>query len=683
MHWRPAIALTATGLVLAVLPQAPALAAPAPPRPGPATTGAHSPRATAGTTVHVGTLDLVPCDVTQGALCGTITRAWDPTGAVTGTLDVGFAFVPASDGSAPALSTEVPHEGGPGYSTTGSADSYAATYGPLLERRNLLLVDQRGTGLSAPIDYPELQDLTSAYPTAAASCAKRLGDHAHLYGTALSADDLAAVVTALGLGKVDVYGDSYGTFFTQVYASRHPDQVRSLLLDSAYPTYGETAWYPTQDAAMRGSFDTVCRRTPSCARLGVATSTRISGLLRHVRAHPIVARAYGGDGRRHRLTLDASTLVSLVFNATYGPVTYRELDAAIRAWFARKDAAPLLRLVGEMQYPGGGVSAAAEYSEGADAAVACMDYPQLFDMTATPAVRRAQLAAAVAYEQKHHPRLYSPFSVQEYLRSDWSELDWCLTWPTAPAPYRQGPITPPGGRYPASVPVLVLSGELDSITTPAEGAVVARQWPSATRVVVANSFHVTADADTDGCAQSLLRAWVERPTTRSVRRHRACAAAVAPVRATRAFPLHSADEPPASPLAGSTRSRARLSAARTAAETVADLLDRWMQTAETGGVGLRGGRWTSDGYDTVTLSLDRVRLVPDLAVSGSVVWDRYSHVVTVALTTTGTTRSGRAVHGSALTGRLSGSWDSRARGASATLVGVLGGRSVRARMLAP
>ena len=72
------------------------------------------------------------------------------------------------------------------------------------------------------------------------------------------------MISALKLGKVDLYGDSYGTFYTQVFAGRHPHQVASIVLDSAYPTYGETQWYPTQTAAMHFAFDTSCPRSPAC-----------------------------------------------------------------------------------------------------------------------------------------------------------------------------------------------------------------------------------------------------------------------------------------------------------------------------------------------------------------------------------------------------------------------------------
>jgi len=112
---------------------------------------------------------LSPCKVLPHGRCGSIERPWEPGNPAAGTVTVGFAFVPARDRSSPALGTVVPHEGGPGYSTTGTAASYAEMYGPLLDRRNLLLVDQRGTGRSEPIDCPGLQDRKGDYAPAAAA----------------------------------------------------------------------------------------------------------------------------------------------------------------------------------------------------------------------------------------------------------------------------------------------------------------------------------------------------------------------------------------------------------------------------------------------------------------------------------------------------------------------------------
>lgn len=54
-------------------------------------------------------------------------------------------------------------------------------------------------------------------------------------GVGPSCDDLAAILDVLGSGPIDLYGDSYGTFFEQAFAVRHPDKLRSIILDGAYP----------------------------------------------------------------------------------------------------------------------------------------------------------------------------------------------------------------------------------------------------------------------------------------------------------------------------------------------------------------------------------------------------------------------------------------------------------------
>ena len=192
--------------------------------------------------VQVGTLTLQPCKVVRRAFCGSIRRDWDPDHPAAGKVKVGFAFVPAR--TRPAVGTLVPHEGGPGYATTESGSSYVPMYGGLMDRRNLLLVDQRGTGSSEPIRCPRMQNMTQPFKVAAGQCGRSLGRPADDYSTERSADDLAAVLEALELDDVDLYGDSYGTFFTQVFAGRHPDLVRSISLDASYSTYGESGWFP-------------------------------------------------------------------------------------------------------------------------------------------------------------------------------------------------------------------------------------------------------------------------------------------------------------------------------------------------------------------------------------------------------------------------------------------------------
>ena len=561
------------------------------------------------------------------------------------------------------LGTLVPHEGGPGYATTSSGSSYAAMYGPLLSRRNLLLVDQRGTGMSDPIDCQALQNLTIAYSVAARRCSTRLGPRRDDYTTERSADDLAAVITALGLHRVDLYGDSYGTFFAQVFAGRHPDLLRSIVLDSAYPTHGETAWYPTQGPAMRSSFTTVCQRSPACRRAGSKFGAVIHQVLREVRRHPWRGVSHDADGRRMHVSVTAPNLAAVAYDATYGPYFYREFTAALRSGL-RGDRVPLLRLVA--QATGGGTNAGpvGDYSEGLDAAVSCHDYPQLYDMSATPSVRIRQYHAALTRRTQRWPHTYGPFTVREYARSDWESLDWCTRWRSAPSDNPARPPHPPHG-YP-SVPTLVLSGELDSITTPAEGAMVARQFPRARQILIANSFHVTADGDTDHCAVAILRRFVQTPTHWP--QHR-CASSVPPVRAMGVFPRH---------LRNVTAGRGRATLverriAPAAAATVADLLDTWWNNYSGHDVGLRGGHWSYTGDRTTVFHMHGVRLTSDLAVSGTASWRRYANRVSVHL----------RVSAPGHAGRLHGTWATRRTGARTTLSGVLDGHRVMVCFPAP
>ena len=240
------------------------------------------------------------------------------------------------------------------------------------------------------------------------------------------------MIRKLGLGKVDLYGDSYGTFFAQVFAGRHGDQLRSIVLDSAYPTYGENGWYPTQGPAMRSSFEKACRRSPACRGHGLSFARAIHRVLHEVRRNPWHGTSYDGDGRRMHVTVNAPSLAMVAFDATYGPYFYRELTAALRSAL-RGDRVPLLKIVAEAEGGGTNAGPVRDYSEGLDAAVACHDYPQVYDMSARPSTRVREYDRALARRAAAYPNTYGPFTVREYARSDWQYLDWCTRWPKAPA----------------------------------------------------------------------------------------------------------------------------------------------------------------------------------------------------------------------------------------------------------
>jgi len=658
MRRRPDVRFLARALVVAcvavlltgVETSSPATGVPAPPR---------------ARDVQVGSLTLRPCEVVARALCGAIRRDWDPAHPGAGKVTVGFAFVPARRG--PAIGTLVPHEGGPGYSTTGSGSSYVAMYGGMLDRRNLLLVDQRGTGRSEPIDCPGMQNMKEPFNVAAGRCGRRLGERADDYSTVRSADDLAAVLERLELDDIDLYGDSYGTFFAQVFTGRHPDLVRSVVLDAAYPTYGETGWYTTQAPTARRAFHLACKRSPDCRRGGRSFAGTLERVLAKVRERPWRGRSHDADGRPMRVKVSPATLVDVVYIATFTPTAYRELTAALRSGL-RGDRAPLLRLVAEATGGGTDSGPARAYSGGLEAAVSCHDYSYVYDLDTPPgAARQREYRRALHRRSRTHPNTYAPFTVFEYARSSWQGLDWCTRWPTPPPDNPAGPVRPPGGSY-ADVPVLVLTGEFDSVTTPAEARMVREQFPGATVVLVRNSFHVTAIGDTDDCAVRIMRAFVKSPATQPTERRKRCAEKVEPIRAPGAFPRTLADVAPGR---GDASVRSRRAAAAAAA-TVADLMDRWWNNYSLRGVGLRGGIWTYAGDRKVRFGLHGVRLVRDLAVSGGAVWKRYGETLRVDLDLSG-----------AVTGHLEGRWDTRRVGETAVLRGRLDGAPARITIPAP
>src|SRR3984885_4544908 len=126
------------------------------------------------TTITVGELTLTLCRPHLNGYCGSIEQPIDPRGVTPGKFKIGFEYYPRRDLADPRLGTILPQEGGPGYASTGTRDYYLEIFNALRDRRDILIVDKRGTGLSSPINCPEMQTGSLAL-TAAAACAQQLG----------------------------------------------------------------------------------------------------------------------------------------------------------------------------------------------------------------------------------------------------------------------------------------------------------------------------------------------------------------------------------------------------------------------------------------------------------------------------------------------------------------------------
>ncbi len=266
----------------------------------------------------VGSLTLTRCIDEYDGYCGSITQPLDRTGALPGTLTVGFEFYPHTS-SAPAARLLVAEEGGPGYSTTGSRDGYVRLLAPLRNDRDILLVDKRGAGWSSPIDCLPLPKAYDPGQLDVAACAQQLGQSAGFYRSAASADDLAAVIAASQLGPADYYGDSYATWFGEVFAVRNPNLLRSMVLDSAYPVLGDN--FVSEVNHAQEAMDIACEGSAPCNALGGSAVARFAALLSALRESPVSGTAPGEEGEMRQVTANPAGLFLIIANAGNTPVT--------------------------------------------------------------------------------------------------------------------------------------------------------------------------------------------------------------------------------------------------------------------------------------------------------------------------------------------------------------------------
>jgi pimeloyl-ACP methyl ester carboxylesterase len=620
-------------------------------------------------TLHQGELELKPCRF-AGAYCGVLDRPLDPTGRVPGTIPIAFAIYPHTDTSTPAEETIVAQEGGPGLPTIGTRSSYLQLFKPLLAHHDLLMIDPRGTGSSGVVKCDWLQYEKIQTAAAVAACGASLGDAADLYGTPLAVDDMIAILDALAIGKVDYYGDSYGTFFGQVLAARAPGRLRAVVLDGAYPVFNASPWYPSAGDVVRFGFNAVCERDAYCSTLPGSPLLRITRLVEQVRDNPISGTAPSENGTPTLATADPSTVGLILYGGLSGPVNYRDLDAAIRAHDSG-DSLPLLRLVAE-NVQGDGPELSYPYSRGLYSAVSCMDYPQIYDMYENLPARLVERDHALAEERAVDPQVYAPLTLAEFqtVSIDTSLLNYCLGWPISHPPYPVGqPISPQEDFTQA--PTLVINGELDMLTPASGGAATATEFPNAQQLVIANSFHVDALGDVDDCAQPIVRRFVETLDPGDT----SCAAKVTTIRTVPYFALLAAKAIPALPGNGNTADTHALAVVSAAIQTAGDVAARWNVNYSGSDSGLRGGTWTwTQPAEVASFTLNAVRWTTDLAVSGSMVWNQISGVVRAELQFT-------ADDGT--TGTLVATWNDQQSLTPAQVTGTVAGRTVVASMPAP
>jgi pimeloyl-ACP methyl ester carboxylesterase len=412
--------------------------------------------------------------------CGSVRRPLDPGRPGGWQIDVHYVVVPA------VARRKEPDPvfllaGGPGQSAIALAPSVLPLLARLNNRRDLVFVDQRGTGRSAPLECEDSSRLPLAEQADPGrqierlrACRERLLQLPHgdlrQYTTWIATRDLDAVRAQLGASRIDLIGASYGTRGALDYMRQFPHAVRRAVLDGVAPPdmVLPASVSPDAQAALETMFE-ACLRERACAERHPALRAQWAALLRSL-PRP-VALAHPLSGREERFTLTREMVLQAVRTALYAPSLAAALPYAIDEAAAGRPQ-PLIGLASAL---GGRKSTAV--ATGMHFSVVCAeDLPRRHEATDAPG---ADFGSPLA-------RVYA---------------EACADWPRGNVPADFYTIAP------APAPVLLLSGGLDPAAPPRHGERVAKALgASAVHVVVPNAGHGVMAI---GCMREVLSRFIE------------------------------------------------------------------------------------------------------------------------------------------------------------------------------
>ena len=205
------------------------------------------------------------------ARCGTLEVAENPADPSGASIGLKVAVVPALNRRTAAAPLFL-LAGGPGQAATDLYVSYAGAFARINRNHDIVLLDQRGTGHSAPLactypeDWQESADEAPALRQATLACLQKFGDRVRYYTTSVAVGDLDKVREALGYAVIDLYGSSYGTRVAQLYIRRFPGRTHAVILDGV--TYPEQAIGPDTPFDGERALNLIvarCRNSPECA----------------------------------------------------------------------------------------------------------------------------------------------------------------------------------------------------------------------------------------------------------------------------------------------------------------------------------------------------------------------------------------------------------------------------------
>ena len=364
---------------------------------------------------------------------------------------------------------------------TGYARFLAGAFADLRKERDILLIDQRGTGGSNPLRCdlpteaanPEYRD-EGRFLENVRNCRKELKRKAdpRYYTTPVAMDDLDEVRGWLGYPRLNLYGASYGTKAAMVYVRQHLDTVRSVVLQGVMPI-DAPVWLEvprSSQQALEHVF-AVCAVQKDCHDAFPDLAQEFNALLDRLAGKPVrfkVSRPEGGQ--EVEVPIDAEILRVFVLRMLYSADRIHDLPLLIHLAHAG-DYQPLARRLAIP--PDSGIPKGIYFT------IVCSDEIPQFDPAALPA------AAAGSF--------LGDFRIGR-------ELLACGKWTRGWLP--EGYRTPVG----SNVPALVMNGALDHITPPRYGERVAKSLTNARSLVLPNRGHNDVDPCVTGIIQSFVAA---------------------------------------------------------------------------------------------------------------------------------------------------------------------------------
>ena len=436
------------------------------------------------------TIALAPCrlpGVEQQARCGRHEVFEDREAKSGRRIRLNIAIVPARNrGREP--DPIVILAGGPGQGAVSLAPQVMPLFTRLNDTRDIVLIDQRGTGKSNPLacEADQPQPLQSLFEDAVPEvlvrqCLERLEADPALYVTPLAVADLEEVRAALGYDRLNLWGGSYGTRVALEYVRRHGARVRTATLDGAAPATmklplsfvvdGETALKRLLDA---------CDAQPLCRSTYPELRASIAALRSQLSRRPMRAAIQDPrTGARESVTVNENVFLSGIFRPLYVAEMASLLPYGVAA-AAAGDFNPLLAQ--NLEFTN---EVAENLALGMHLSVVCAE-----DVARIGQEDIDQLDAS----------FFGRALVDDFMRA-------CRIWPKGKLPpdYYE-PVKSPA-------PVLVLSGGIDPATPPRHGDEVVKTLPNARHLIAPNLGH---GVSLHGCAPRLVETFIRKADARAV-----------------------------------------------------------------------------------------------------------------------------------------------------------------------